>query len=126
MCSASQDDLRDHYETGTASTFMLAGTPAWQPDESSYDLSNNLPKQFDPSNTSSNPYAGLFNEPYPWADDDEKEDAVKDELYLSDTSHNVSESRKSSAYFRRHASALQDKAVSHTSGYTESLTSVSY
>ncbi|KAK7752616.1 hypothetical protein SLS62_005385 [Diatrype stigma] len=97
MCSASQDDLRDHYGAGEASTFMLSDTPAWKPDESSYDLSENLSKQIDSSATSAIPPTCFFNEPYPWAEDDEKED-VKDEFYLSDTSHNSSSSSNPDAH----------------------------
>lgn len=107
MCSASQDDLRDHYGPREASTFMLPDTAAWQPDESTF-------------NPSKQP-EGLFDEPYPWAEDDEKEEVLRDEFYLSDPSHNVSEPRPAINMLRH----CKKKPVSHTSGRTQQLTSTS-
>ncbi len=106
MCSASQDDQQDLYGhdghdghdgyDGHGEPLSLTPSDAalWQTDESAFSPSMNS----DHSIIASLPSSAQFNECFSYIenDNDEGEHALRDELYLSDPSQNVRQSRETS------------------------------
>lgn len=93
MCSSKQDNIRRDYGPGGAPTLFLPDTAMWQPTESSFDPS----KVPDSSIVPSMPPIAPIDDPYPWTADEnnEREDATRDGLYLPGPPQYVSNSHRS-------------------------------